>query len=125
LSRHEIGKSFQRIDLPRVATIPFTIAHGHRPLIQLTFQNGVGSMMTTAGALLVMLSVRLALQQSGVTRPPPEQQQATRDLVRKLSDVGADESIEVVVDTTRKVCAYVRVSTEEVLVEFALPQIRT
>lgn len=81
-------------------------------------------MMTTAGALLVVMSLRLALQQSGVTRPTPSFQQATLALVQELRSVDPNESIKVVVDTARKRATYVRVSTDEVLAEMSLLHVR-
>ena len=82
-------------------------------------------MRPTARALLAVMSLRLALQDSGVARATPSLQQATLHVVAKLAEVNPEESIDVVFDENRQRCTYVRMSTDEVLAEMSLPNTTT
>lgn len=52
-------------------------------------------MSTTAEALLNIMSVRLAMQESGTTKPQPAVAQATRQLVQKLAALAPSERVDI------------------------------
>ena len=74
-------------------------------------------MSTTAEALLNIMSVRLAMQESGTTKPHPSAALATRQLVQKLSVLAPSESIEISYTLEPFHARYVRSQTGEVLAE--------
>jgi hypothetical protein len=52
-------------------------------------------MSMAAGELLNCMSVRLAMQEAGTTKPHPSAALATRQLVKKLSVLAPSESVDI------------------------------
>lgn len=74
-------------------------------------------MSTTAEALLNIMSVRLAIQESERTQPHPSVAFATRQLVQKLSALEPGERVELSYTLEPLHVRYVRSQTGEVLAE--------
>ena len=78
-------------------------------------------MSTTASELLNIMSVRLSLLDSGVTKPHPVVAAATRLLVERLDALPPDEAIQITYTEHPLHAQYIRQSTGEVLAELRLP----
>lgn len=75
-------------------------------------------MSTTAKQLLSIMTVRLGMQEDGVTNPPQSIKDATRQLVANLHLLSPEEKIDIVIVTTDPIHAkYVRIETGQVLAE--------
>ena len=73
-------------------------------------------MSTKAGELLDTMSIRLEMQEDGVTNPSQHIKKRTKTLVGKLSKINANEKINIkTIDDIRT--HYIRVKTGEVLAE--------
>jgi len=78
-------------------------------------------MSTTSSELLSIMSLRLSMLRSGVTRPLPVVAAETELLVERLSALAADEEIRIVCTDDPLFAQYIRSSTGEVLAEIRLP----
>ena len=78
-------------------------------------------MSTTAEELLSIMSLRLKMQDDGLTNPSTSVKIATRSLVEKLSGLDGKEKIEISIgdDVFAK---YIRAATGEVLTEIKLDE---
>lgn len=74
-------------------------------------------MSATAEALLNIMSVRLAMEESGTTKPHPPASRATRQLVQKLAALAPDENVDISYNLGPFHATYVRRQTGEVLAE--------
>lgn len=74
-------------------------------------------MSTTAEALLNIMSVRLAMQESGTTKPQPAVAQATRQFVQELAVLAPSERVDISYTVQPFHATYVRGETGEVLAE--------
>lgn len=77
-------------------------------------------MSTTSSELLRIMSLRLSMIRSGMTRPLPVVAAATELLVERLSALAADEEILVVCTKDPLFAQYIRSSTGEMLAEIRL-----
>lgn len=78
-------------------------------------------MSTTSRELLNIMSVRLAMLESGVTKPHPVVAAATRLLVERLSLLPPDEVIEVTYTESPLHVQYTKQNSGEVLSEWLQP----
>lgn len=78
-------------------------------------------MSTTSSELLKIMSMRLAMLESGVTNPHPSAAAATRLLVERLSSLPHDEAVQIACTEDPLHARYIRTSTGEVLAEISLP----
>jgi len=78
-------------------------------------------MSTTARALLNIMSVRLSMLESGVTKPHSVVAEATRQLVKRLSLLTPDEVIQVTYTESPLHVQYIQQSSGEVLAEWRQP----
>lgn len=74
-------------------------------------------MSTTAEALLNIMSVRIVMQESGMTKPHSAVVIATQQLVQKLAALAPSESVEISYTLEPLHARYVRSQTGEVLAE--------
>jgi hypothetical protein len=75
---------------------------------------------TTVEALLDVMSVRLKIQEAGITNPSESVRDATKLLVAKLSKIDGKEQIEIDAEQGREpLDRYIRISTGEILVEIS------
>jgi len=75
-------------------------------------------MSTTAKELLSIMTVRLKMQESGVTSPAQSVKDATRQLVTQLAHLAPEEEIDVAVVQSDPLHArYIRSKTGQVLAE--------
>lgn len=86
-----------------------------------TLYVGNQSMSTTSSELLNIMSVRLAMVESGVTNPHPAVATATRHLVARLNELAPDEAVQIAYTENPLHAMYIRQSTGEVLAEFKAP----
>ena len=75
-------------------------------------------MITTAKELLSIMTVRLKMQEKGITSPVASVKAATKELVAQLGPLSPEEEIDVVVVQESPLHArYVRTKTGQVLAE--------
>jgi hypothetical protein len=74
-------------------------------------------MTTTAEELLNIMSVRLSMQEDGITKPRPSVVLATKQLVEKLSVLSPTEGVEITYTLEPFHARYIRSQTGEVLAE--------
>lgn len=78
-------------------------------------------MSITAGELLGIMSLRLKMQEDGLTNPPMLVKVATKSLVGKLSNLAGQEKIEIsIVDDV--FAKFIRATTGEVLAEINMDE---
>lgn len=78
-------------------------------------------MSNTSFELLKTMRVRLSMIESGLTSPDETVATATKLLVQRLSELPADEAIQVTYTESPLHARYIREGTGEVLAEFRLP----
>ena len=69
--------------------------------------------MATAGELLKIYKLRMAMQEAGKTKPSEAAMRLTKVLVEKLSQLDSTEEIEI--DTNEQLPKFIRVATGETL----------
>jgi predicted GTPase len=74
-------------------------------------------MTTTAKALLNIMTVRLDLQNRGISHPQPSMQLVTQQLVDRLSKLEPNDCIDIKTHTGNAYAQYIHVATGEVLAE--------
>jgi len=74
-------------------------------------------MSTSVGALRNIMTVRLAMQDSGTTKPHPSVVKATRQLIEKLAVLDPTESVEISYIVEPFHVKYIRAQTGEILAE--------
>ncbi len=73
---------------------------------------------TSAGSLLRIYSIRMRMQEDGITNPSARIRILTRQLVEKLSQIDESEQVEIKTSDGDKLPAqFIRQATGEVLVE--------
>jgi hypothetical protein len=78
-------------------------------------------MSTTSSELLSIMSVRLAMIESGVTKPHSTVATATRLLVERLNALAPDEAVQIAYTENPLHAKYIRQSTGEILAELKAP----
>jgi hypothetical protein len=74
--------------------------------------------MPTAGELLRIYKLRMAMQEAGTTKPSEAARQLTKLLVEKLSQIDSAEEIEI--DTNEHLAKFMRVTKGETLASLDL-----
>jgi hypothetical protein len=74
--------------------------------------------MTTAGKLLKIYQLRMAMQEDGTTKPSEVGRKLTRLLVEKLSQLDSTDEIEI--ESDDHLAKFIRAATGETIAEIAL-----
>jgi hypothetical protein len=80
-------------------------------------------MTARAGDLLNIMSVRLHMQETGVTRPDESVARATKQLVERLQSLSREEEVAISYELSPFHARYIRVLTGEVLAEIAVNEL--
>jgi hypothetical protein len=75
--------------------------------------------MTTAGELLKIYKLKMAMQEHGTTKPSEAGRQLSKLLVVKLSQLDSNEEIEI--DANEHLAKFIRVATGETLATLEMP----
>jgi hypothetical protein len=78
--------------------------------------------MATAGELLRIYEIRMAMQEDGTTKPSEAGRQLTKLLVEKLSQIDSTEQIEIN-NNDENLAKFIRVATGETIAILEMPNV--